>query len=71
MVVDEYYMSSYNQHVKNEWQYVVFHGQTSVPQQIANEDPTEKKKMYVIHCNFPFVETKASYDGFQGLEEIF
>jgi len=66
VVVDEFYMSLFNQHLKNEWQYATFHGQASMVQQIAK--PCRKQeKIHVVHHNLPSIETKANYDKFQRL----
>jgi hypothetical protein len=38
VAVSAYYMSSFNQHIKNKQQYVTFYGQASMTQQITNGD---------------------------------
>jgi hypothetical protein len=47
----------------NEGQHVVFHGWTSMVQQVTNGDLAKwGKKIHAICHNFPFAKVKMTYD---------
>jgi hypothetical protein len=72
VVVSECYMSSSNQHVKNELHYATFHGQVFLVQQIANGDLVEnKRKLMQFITIFHLLKQKRPMTNFKGCKELF